>query len=258
MTDSAANKDIQRPEISTSDGNETNDEKSISFEEFRTMYESYRREIFMKYKNSKDSKVASSKSAAAAATAALPTAAHSTTAPLPTADPSAEPRRFVHGIEASHNGDSRNVDFVGLAYRAVDAVWGWMTHDWTIYLRVGVATLMLYGSLSIVGYLSVFAFYVVFSLLNYLFQSFHIRSHEQSANLEVSSPTVLGKFFIGNSPSTRVLPLHVRFAYIVVKSIEAFIISVSPSYSLEKLEKGLQRDGIVRTRQRWNEGGDVR
>ncbi|CCW72047.1 unnamed protein product, partial [Phytomonas sp. Hart1] len=111
---------------------------------------------------------------------------------------------------------------------------------------------MLNGNVTITGYLSVLMLYLIFSFLKFIFQSFSIRSQQNGDDLGAGSPTVLGKLFLGNPPTPRVLPFHLRYAYIVAKSIEAFFISVSPCYSLEKLEKGLQRDGIVRNGPRPN------
>jgi hypothetical protein len=60
----------------------------------------------------------------------------------------------------------------------------------------------------------------------------------------VAAPSFLGRLFKPEGQQGLV-SLPRRMGYIVAKCIEAFVLSISPTYSVERLESELQVDGIV-------------
>lgn len=90
--------------------------------------------------------------------------------------------------------------------------------------------------------------YVVAMAIQQLWRTVRVTLSSNDASSTTRPPiqTLLGTYFA--PPPGKPVALHVKIVYIVVKCFESFILSLSPFYSVARLETELQLDGIVRER----------
>ncbi|RNF08338.1 hypothetical protein TraAM80_02928 [Trypanosoma rangeli] len=108
--------------------------------------------------------------------------------------------------------------------------------------RVLVATFLLFRELSLYYFFLMLLFYMVFLAVQRAFASIRIeRGHRTGAR---NSPQTAAPSGVHPHRRQRV-SLPRKVLYVFIRCIASFLLSFSPTYSVEQLEAELQEDGIV-------------
>lgn len=125
--------------------------------------------------------------------------------------------------------------------RGANFVWEWTRGHLRVLLNIFFATEIFFDAVTPLNFFFLLAVYIIFTTIQNKLARVAVRG---DTNAEVTTPSIVCRFVIPSWPAGPVSTFR-RIAYIIAKCIESFILSLSPTYSVQQLITELTTDGIV-------------